>query len=144
MAKTFLYLLICAVLLNFAIKAACYATYSKAQGKVADLISVSSVSHGNGEIFLEDAVAPTISYTINGTEYRISKGEWGFWTSYTIGDNVTVLYADDPENPQINRFFPYWLRLMDMCLIFGFAALGTIVYETIRFYATNVKDNTKP
>ncbi|MCW4470145.1 hypothetical protein OGH69_14300 [Flavobacterium sp. MFBS3-15] len=105
---------------------------------MADLEALTSISYSNQDPFITDAIAPVISYTIDGVGYTMAKSRWGFWTSYDVNEKVTVLYTD-PDHPEINRFFPYWLRLGDMYWIFGGAVLGTILTETVQFYKNQKK-----
>jgi hypothetical protein len=136
MKKVFFYILAVLLVLNFAYKGVRYFTYTKVTGTVTGFEENYTISHIANKTTKSIIVAPVIKYTINGITYEDSLGKWGGFFQPDEGAKVTLLYTDDPESPELNRFFQYWLCLTDVMIIFATGVVVTAGYFTI-------KDKTK-
>jgi len=136
MKKVFLYTLLTLLALNFAYKGVRYFTYTKITGTVTGFEENYTISHSANKTTKSIIVAPVIKYTINAITYEDSLGKWGGFFPPDEGTKVTLLYDDDPESPELNRFFQYWFTLTDVLILFASGVVFTAAYFTI-------KDKTK-
>jgi hypothetical protein len=122
-------------MVNFCFKAAYYYTFKTAGGVVIGYYNSSETFRsGGGKTFKEEITKPIINYTIDGIDYSESLKKWGGLNLPGINEKVILLYKEDKYNPELYRFFQYWLTLTDVFIIFFGSAFLNIVYETLKFY----------
>jgi len=142
MKKVFFYTLVVLIAINFIYKGVRYVAYHKITGTVTGFEEHYSISHNANKTTETKIVAPIIRYSINGVSYEDSLGKWGGLFPPDKGSKVTLLYNDDTELPELNKFFQYWFTLTDVLIMFGLGVAFTAAYFTIKDKQKNPEGTT--
>lgn len=109
--------------------------YHKTDGIVTGYFGRSTISYNSAKrATTTSAVVPTIKYTIDGVTYEESDRKWAGFCLPELGEKVTLLYGEDHESPELNRFLQYWLTFGQIVATLLISALLLMITETIRDY----------
>lgn len=137
MAKTFRNTFLILLLLNFAFKYVAYIASNTTTGKVTGLRESFTIQNTKKRTVKQKVIVPEIEYNVDGETYLTSERYWGYVGNYEVGDELEMIYWNNADNVELNGFFQFWLRVIDVGIIFGLTVLCTIIIETIRSYKKN-------
>lgn len=132
MAKIFRNTFLTLLFLNFLIKGFAFISSNTVAGKVTGLRESFTIENKKNRTEKQKVVAPEIEYNVNGEIYSASERYWGYVGNYKVGEELEIIYWDDPEDVDLNGFFQFWITVTDIGVMFGITVLFTIVLETIR------------